>query len=73
MKDVGGDVITLAKGDNVNWGYHHSCCMQCKYCLTGHETLCPQRCMYGYHDLDQSSLGSTPSGAKPFFSAFPRP
>jgi len=32
--------------------------MECKHCLTGHETLCPQRRMYGYHDLDQGSFGS---------------
>jgi D-arabinose 1-dehydrogenase-like Zn-dependent alcohol dehydrogenase len=44
------------KGDSVGWGYQHSSCMNCKQCLTGHETLCPERKMYGYHDLDQGSF-----------------
>lgn len=48
----------MAKGDSVGWGYIHSTCMECKQCLTGHETLCPQRKMYGEANLDQGSFGS---------------
>jgi D-arabinose 1-dehydrogenase-like Zn-dependent alcohol dehydrogenase len=36
----------------------HSTCNSCKQCLTGHETLCADRAMYGSADLDQGSFAS---------------
>lgn len=41
----------------MGWGYQHDACFDCKSCLTGRETLCPQRAMYGYANLDQASMG----------------
>lgn len=48
----------IKKGDSVGWGYLHATCSNCKQCLTGHETLCPDRAMYGRADLDQGSFAS---------------
>jgi len=48
----------MRKGDSVGWGYVHNSCNHCKQCLTGHETLCPERAMYGAADLDQRSFAS---------------
>ena len=55
---VGPGVKDLKKGDRVGWGYEHDCCGRCRYCLTGWETLCRERKMYGGADLDQGSFGS---------------
>jgi D-arabinose 1-dehydrogenase-like Zn-dependent alcohol dehydrogenase len=55
-QEVGSSVKTYTKGDRVGWGYQHSSCGHCKQCLTGHETLCPERAMYGYADQDQGSF-----------------
>ena len=46
----------LKKGDRVGWGYEHDSCGQCKQCLSGRETYCPERAMYGEADLDQGSF-----------------
>ncbi|KAK2625208.1 hypothetical protein QTJ16_005577 [Diplocarpon rosae] len=56
VEEIGQAVTTYHKGDSVGWGYQHDSCNHCKQCLTGHETLCPQRAMYGYKDLDQGSF-----------------
>lgn len=58
MQQVGSSVTTYKKGDSVGWGYQHDSCNHCKQCLTGHETLCPERAMYGYADKDQGSFAS---------------
>ncbi|TVY81785.1 alcohol dehydrogenase [Lachnellula suecica] len=58
VEEVGSAVKTFKKGDSAGWGYQHSSCGHCKQCLTGHETLCPERAMYGSSDLDQGSFGS---------------
>ncbi|RJE27597.1 alcohol dehydrogenase [Aspergillus sclerotialis] len=55
---VGPGVKDLKKGDRVGWGYEHDCCGRCRHCLTGWETLCRERKMYGGADLDQGSFGS---------------
>jgi D-arabinose 1-dehydrogenase-like Zn-dependent alcohol dehydrogenase len=47
VEEVGASVKTFRKGDSVGWGYQHNSCGHCKQCLTGHETLCPERAMYG--------------------------
>ncbi|KAF7712409.1 Zinc-type alcohol dehydrogenase [Penicillium ucsense] len=58
VEATGPDAHTLKKGDRVGWGYEHDCCGHCKYCLTGWETMCPERKMYGLADLDQGSFAS---------------
>lgn len=58
VEAVGPAVRKLKKGDRVGWGYEHDCCGECKYCLTGRETFCSERAMYGFADLDQGSFAS---------------
>ncbi|KAL2046347.1 hypothetical protein N7G274_001794 [Stereocaulon virgatum] len=58
VQEIGPDVDTLKKGDNVGFGYLHSSCGHCAQCLTGKETFCPQRVMYGTGDFDIGSLAS---------------
>lgn len=58
VESTGPDVKTLKKGDRVGWGYEHDCCGLCQQCLSGKETFCAKRAMYGYADLDQGSFGS---------------
>lgn len=57
-QEIGSGVTILKKGDSVGWGYQHNACLNCKHCLTGRETLCPDREFYGTHDLDQGSFGT---------------
>lgn len=56
VEKVGPNAKYLKKGDRVGWGYEHNCCGHCQECLTGNETFCPERAMYGYADLDQGSF-----------------
>jgi len=58
VEEVGASVKTMRKGDSVGWGYQNNSCNHCKQCLTGHETLCPERAMYGYANQDQGSFSS---------------
>ncbi|KAJ5412753.1 hypothetical protein N7465_005058 [Penicillium sp. CMV-2018d] len=58
VEATGPDAKFLKKGDRVGWGYEHDCCGFCKQCLTGWETLCSERKMYGAADLDQGSFGT---------------
>jgi len=58
VEEVGPAVKNMKKGDRVGWGYQHDACGACDFCLTGRETYCPQRAMYGYADLDQGSFAS---------------
>ncbi|KAJ5242328.1 uncharacterized protein N7469_000655 [Penicillium citrinum] len=58
VEAIGPDVKLLKKGDRVGWGYEHDCCGHCRQCLTGWETLCPERKMYAMADLDQGSFAS---------------
>lgn len=58
VEQVGPDVKVLKKGDRVGWGYEHDSCGHCNLCLTGAETYCPERAMYGYANLDQGSFAS---------------
>lgn len=58
VQELGPTVKGLKKGDRVGWGYQHDSCGHCEWCLTGRETFCEQRAMYGYADLDQGSFGS---------------
>lgn len=58
VEAVGPDVKTLTKGDRVGWGYQTDACGQCQECLSGHETFCSGRAMYGYANFDQGSFAS---------------
>lgn len=55
---TGPNVKNLKKGDRVGWGYEHDSCERCKHCLSGWETMCPDRKMYGVDDQDQGSFAS---------------
>lgn len=58
VEELGSAVTTLSLNDSVGWGYQHASCLNCKQCLSGRETLCSERKMYGSADLDQGSFGS---------------
>ena len=58
VEAVGPDVKVLKKGDRVGWGYEHDSCGHCDQCLSGRETYCPERKMYGLADFDQGSFAS---------------
>ncbi|CAL5874574.1 uncharacterized protein PFLUO_LOCUS8871 [Penicillium psychrofluorescens] len=58
VEATGPEAKVLKKGDRVGWGYEHDCCGHCRQCLTGWETLCPERKFYGLADFDQGSFGS---------------
>lgn len=58
VEATGPDVKDLKKGDRVGWGYEHDCCGRCRQCLTGWETLCPERKFYGLADFDQGSFAT---------------
>ena len=58
VEELGPNVKELKKGDRVGWGYEHNSCGRCDQCLTGRETYCNQREMYGSHNLDQGSFAS---------------
>ncbi|KAJ5772455.1 hypothetical protein N7520_002984 [Penicillium odoratum] len=58
VEATGPDAHLLKRGDRVGWGYEHDCCGHCRQCLTGWETLCSERKMYGHADLDQGSFAS---------------
>lgn len=57
VEEVGSAVHNYKKGDSVGWGYQHNSCGHCKQCLTGHETLCAERQMFGSANTDQGSFG----------------
>ncbi|TAQ90204.1 hypothetical protein B7494_g1461 [Chlorociboria aeruginascens] len=58
VEQVGASVKTLQKGDSVGWGYQQNSCGHCKQCLTGRETLCPSRELYGSANFDQGSFAT---------------
>lgn len=58
IEEVGPDVKHLKKGERVGWGYEHNSCGFCEQCLSGNETYCPERAMFGMADLDQGSFAS---------------
>ncbi|KIW04055.1 uncharacterized protein PV09_04873 [Verruconis gallopava] len=58
IKQTGSNARLFKVGDRVGWGYVHNSCGNCKWCLTGWDTLCPERKLYGTDDLHQGSMGS---------------
>ncbi|KKY26482.1 putative nadp-dependent alcohol dehydrogenase [Phaeomoniella chlamydospora] len=71
VTEVGKDVTLVKTGERVGWGYEHSCCGHCKQCYTGFETLCPERAMYGYADLDQGSMATAAVWKEDFLFKIP--
>lgn len=57
VSQVGSGVTFVEVGARVGWGYNHLSDLKCDYCLSGRDTLCQQRQMYGAADQDQGSLG----------------
>jgi D-arabinose 1-dehydrogenase-like Zn-dependent alcohol dehydrogenase len=55
---MGPAVKGFKKGDSVGWGYIHNSCNNCKQCLNGRETLCPERELFGDYDHDQGSFAT---------------
>ena len=58
VQEVGPDVLELKQGDRVGFGYLHDTCGHCQQCLTGRETFCPERVMYGTGDFNNGSFAS---------------
>ncbi|KAJ5734989.1 uncharacterized protein N7483_000114 [Penicillium malachiteum] len=58
VEATGPDANILKKGDRVGWGFEHDCCGHCRPCLTGWETLCRKRKLYGEADFDQGSFAT---------------
>ena len=71
VEATGPGAKTLKKGDRVGWGYEHDCCGHCRQCLTGWETLCPERKMYGMADLDQGSFATHAVWREAFLFSIP--
>ncbi|OCL03532.1 GroES-like protein [Glonium stellatum] len=71
VEAVGPAVRHFKKGDRVGWGYEHDCCGTCDWCLSGRETFCPERAMYGYADLDQGSFATHAIWKEAFLFALP--
>ena len=58
VESVGPDVKVLKKGDRIGWGYETNSCGTCNECLTGTETFCDARELYGFANADQGSFAS---------------
>jgi D-arabinose 1-dehydrogenase-like Zn-dependent alcohol dehydrogenase len=71
VEELGPGVKYLKKGDRVGWGYEHNSCGHCEWCLTGRETFCEERAMYGDADLDQGSMGSAAVWKEAFLFSIP--
>ncbi|PWY92966.1 NADP-dependent alcohol dehydrogenase [Aspergillus sclerotioniger CBS 115572] len=71
IDEVGPEVQDLQKGDRVGWGYQTGCCGRCAECLTGWETMCPERKMYGSANLDQGSFATHAVWREPFLFKIP--
>lgn len=71
VEEAGPNVKILKKGDRVGWGYEHDACGHCMQCLTGTETYCPERAMYGYADADQGSFAHAGVWREAFLFAIP--
>ncbi|KAI1467588.1 GroES-like protein [Daldinia caldariorum] len=58
VEETGPGCIFLKKGDRVGWGYEHDSCGHCEQCLSGKETYCARRVMYGEANRDQGSFAT---------------
>ncbi|RAL04501.1 NAD(P)-dependent alcohol dehydrogenase [Aspergillus ibericus CBS 121593] len=71
IEEIGPEVQDLKKGDRVGWGYQTGCCGRCSHCLTGWETMCPERKMYGSATPDQGSFATHAVWREPFLFKIP--
>ncbi|KAJ7077259.1 putative NADP-dependent alcohol dehydrogenase C 2 [Mycena belliarum] len=55
---LGASVRGFKFGDVVGWGYTHRTCGACEQCLLGQDQYCPNRELFGSHNLHQGSFGS---------------
>ncbi|KAI2466985.1 GroES-like protein [Annulohypoxylon bovei var. microspora] len=58
VEAVGPDAKYMKKGDRVGFGYEHDSCGYCRECLTGNETYCADRAIYGSEKVSQGSFAS---------------
>ncbi|KAI1393330.1 GroES-like protein [Hypoxylon trugodes] len=58
VEALGPDAKFLKEGDRVGFGYEHDSCGHCHECLTGNETYCVDRAIYGSNKVDQGSFAS---------------
>ncbi|KAI2602131.1 GroES-like protein [Hypoxylon sp. NC1633] len=58
VEALGPDAKYLKIGDRVGFGYEHDSCGHCHECLTGNETYCAERALYGSDKVDQGSFAS---------------
>ncbi|KAL7893072.1 GroES-like protein [Trichoderma sp. TUCIM 5745] len=71
VKQIGSDVTRYRVGDRVGWGYQHNSCGHCKQCLTGRETFCAEREMFGLANFDQGSFASAAVWKEDFIYKIP--
>ena len=60
IEELGPNTKHLKKGQRVGWGYQTDSCGYCQECITGHETHCAERAIYGEtpSTLEQGSYSS---------------
>lgn len=58
VEQIGSQVTSVKKGDRVGFGYIHSVCGNCEYCLTGLEQFCPKVEKYSTANLDIGSFAT---------------
>ncbi|KIY61517.1 GroES-like protein [Cylindrobasidium torrendii FP15055 ss-10] len=57
VSDVGVSVSRVCVGDRIGWGFIHSTCGRCKFCITGRDQYCTDMRDYFNSNQDQGSLG----------------
>ncbi|KAI1499278.1 GroES-like protein [Biscogniauxia marginata] len=58
VEAIGPECKILKKGDRVGWGLMHDSCGHCLTCLSGVDTHCEERALYGANNLDQGSFAT---------------
>ncbi|OTB01198.1 hypothetical protein M426DRAFT_323707 [Hypoxylon sp. CI-4A] len=71
VEELGPDAKYLKKGDRVGFGYEHDSCGHCRECLTGHETYCVNRAVYGSPNVTQGSFASNAIVRESFLHKIP--
>lgn len=56
VKGVGPNVKDFKEDHRVGWDYQHAACGHCNSYLTGRESYCPQRVIYGEASLDHLAI-----------------
>ncbi|KAI0597787.1 GroES-like protein [Biscogniauxia sp. FL1348] len=71
VEATGPDCKRLKKGDRVGWGLMQESCGHCMNCLTGRDTHCVERAIYGHDNLDQGSFATHGVWREPFLFKIP--